>query len=241
MFSRDEDTRQIKRFLGAEPRVRGVNRHKSRRRKRSGYSHGHVQKHCGQAMRSKVYVTDSPAARFLFRVVALVMESRLRHRFFDPVRSLKGAGIHSGQEVLEVGCGTGFFTIPAGALVGDSGRIYAIDPQPLAIKGVAKKVRDAGLTNIRLIRTDATEAGLARSSIDLVLLFGVIPSPTLPLDRLLPETHRLLRSAGSLSVWTLFPWWSPASLARGGLFVYVGKKSGVHNFRKVDQERLVEK
>jgi hypothetical protein len=88
---------------------------------------------------------------------------------------------------------------------------------------------------------DATEAGLASSSIDLVLLFGVIPSPTLPLDRLLPEMHRLLRSAGSLSVWTLFPWWSAESLSRGGLFVYVGKEKGVHNFRKVNQGRLVEK
>jgi len=160
------------------------------------------------------------------------MESRLRRRFFDPVRALKAAGIQLGQEVLEVGCGTGFFTIPAAELVGDEGRVYAIDPHPLAIEQVARKIWDARLTNVRPIKTDATEAGLASGSIDLALLFGVIPSPTLPLDRLLPQMHRLLRSEGALAVWTAFPWWSPASLTRGGLFVYVGKESGVHNFRK---------
>ena len=164
--------------------------------------------------------------------MAPLMESPLRGRFFDPVRTLKGARIQSGQEVLEVGCGTGFFTIPAVELVGDEGRVYAIDPHPLAIEQVARKVRDAGLTNVRPINADATEAGLASDSIDLALLFGVIPSPTLPLDRLLPEIHRLLRSEGALAVWTAFPWWSPASLTKGGLFVYVGKESGVHNFRK---------
>jgi len=188
-------------------------------------------------MKWKVYVGDSAAARFLFRLMALVMESRLRHRFFDPVRSLKGAGIRSGQKVLEVGCGTGYFTIPAAELVGDSGRVYAMDPNPLAIEQVSRKMRDEGLSNIRPIMADATESGLVSSSIDLVLLFGVIPSPTLPLDRLLPEMHRLLRSEGSLAVWTLCPWWLPASLTKSGLFVYVGKENGVHNFRKVTRDR----
>lgn len=176
---------------------------------------------------------DSPIARFLFRLMAPVMESPLRRRFFDPVSALKAAGIQSGQDVLEVGCGTGFFTIPAAELVGEKGRVYAIDPHPSAIEQVAKKVWDAGLTNVTLIRADATEAGLASGSIDLALLFGVIPSPTLPLDRLLPEMSRLLRPEGVLAVWTALPWWSPASLTAGGLFVHLGGERGVHSYTKV--------
>jgi len=183
-------------------------------------------------MKAKVSLGDSPTAHFLFRLMSPVMESPLRRKFFDPVKALKGAGIRSGQEVLEVGCGTGFYTIHAAELVGNEGHVYAVDPHPLAIEQVAKKIRDAGLTNVRLIKADATEAGLASGIIDLVLLFGVIPSPTLPLDRLLPEMHRLLKAEGSLAVWTAFPWWSRASLTRGELFAYVGKESGVYNFQK---------
>ena len=183
-------------------------------------------------MKRKGSFGDSVTAHFLFKLIALVMESPLRRRFFDPVSTLNGAGILSGQKVLEVGCGTGFFTIPAAQLVGDQGRVYAIDAHPLAIEQVARKIQDAELANVRLIKADATEAGLASGSIDLVLLFGVIPSPTLPLERLLPEMHRLLKPKGALAVWTAFPWWSSASLTRGGLFAYIGKESGVHNFRK---------
>jgi len=175
---------------------------------------------------------ESAMAHYLFKLIASVMESPLRRKFFDPVKTLMGGGIRLGQKVLEVGCGTGFFTIPMAELVGDEGFVHAIDLHPLAIEQVAKKIKDAGLTNITLIKADATKVGLASDSIDLVFLFGVIPSPTLPLDKLLPEMHRLLKPEGALAVWTAFPWWSPVSLTRSGLFVYVGKEGGVHNFRK---------
>jgi ubiquinone/menaquinone biosynthesis C-methylase UbiE len=183
-------------------------------------------------MMTRALSGDSPIARLLFRAIALVMESPWRRQFFDPVGALKAAGIQSGQDVLEVGCGTGFFTIPAAQLVGEKGRVYALDPHPLAIEQVATKVRHVGLTNVRLIRSDATEAGLASATIDVALLFGVIPSPTLPLDRLLPEVYRLLRREGTVAVWTAFPWWSPACVAESGLFVYAGRSNGIHSFSK---------
>jgi SAM-dependent methyltransferase len=186
-------------------------------------------------MKTGVSFGASPVVQLLFRLGAPLMQSPLRRRFFDPVRTLLGAGIRPGQRVLEVGCGTGFFTVPAAQLVGDEGCVYAIDLHPLAIEQVAKKVRDAGLRNVSLIKTDATAAGLARGSVDLVLLFGVVPSPTLPLDRLLPEMARLLQPQGTLAVWTAFPWWSPAALTRGGLFACAGKESGVHRLTRGDR------
>jgi demethylmenaquinone methyltransferase/2-methoxy-6-polyprenyl-1,4-benzoquinol methylase len=107
-----------------------------------------------------------------------------------------------------------------------------MDPHPLAIEGVTRKIQAARLANVRLIRADATEAGLASGCLDLILLFGVIPAPIIPLDRLVAEIHRLLRLEGALAVWTALPWWSPASVTRSGLFVWTGKESGVHRFRK---------
>ena len=183
-------------------------------------------------MKKRGSFMDSRAAHLLFRLMARVMDSSLRYRLSDPVRILEGAGLGPGLEVLEIGCGTGFFTVPAAELVGDEGHIYAVDPHPLAIEQVTRKIQDAGLANVRLIRADATEAGLASGCVDLVLLFGVIPAPIIPLERLLAEIHRLLRVEGVLAVWTAFPWWSPTSLTRSGLFVWTGEESGVHNFQR---------
>ena len=179
---------------------------------------------------------DSRVAQLSFRLMARVMDSPWRYRLSHPVPILEGAGIRPGQEVLEIGCGTGFFTVPAAELVGDGGHVYAMDLHPLAIEEVTRKIHDARLANVRLIRADATEAGLASGWVDLVLLFGVIPAPIIPLNRLLAEIHRLLRSEGTLAVWTAVPWWSTGSLTRSGLFVYVGKECGVHNFRKATSD-----
>jgi demethylmenaquinone methyltransferase/2-methoxy-6-polyprenyl-1,4-benzoquinol methylase len=180
---------------------------------------------------------DSRAAHLLFQLMARVMESPLRYRLTNPVTILEGAGIQPGQEILEIGCGTGFFTIPAAELVGDDGRVYALDPHPLAIEQVTGKIQDAAVSNVSLIRGDATKAGLASGCVDLVLLFGVIPSPVIPLDRLLPEIHRVLRSGGALAVWTAFPWWSLEPLTRSGLFVCIGEETGVRNFRSATSDR----
>ena len=179
----------------------------------------------------------SKITHFLFKLmhpfIATVLESPLRRRFNDPVKTLKAAGIRSGQEVLEVGCGTGFFTIPAAKLVGDEGCIHAIDLYPPAIEFVEEKLRDAQISNVRLTNADAMDSGLPSSSFDLVLLFGVIPAPVLPLDKLLPEMHRLLKPEGALAVWTAFPWWSSISVTRSRLFTYTRRENGVHNFQKV--------
>jgi len=164
--------------------------------------------------------------------MSFVMESPLRRTFNDPVKTLKGARIRAGQKVLEVGCGTGYFTTPAAKLVGDSGLIHAIDVYPPAIDCVSKKIRDAHVTNVKLTNADAMDSGLPGSSFDLILLFGVIPAPVLPLDRLLPEMHRLLKPKGALAVWTFFPWWSPASVTGTRLFTYTSKENGVYNFQK---------
>ncbi len=151
----------------------------------------------------------------------------------NPVRTLRGADIQPGQTVLEVGCGTGFFTIPAAKLIGDDGCLIAMDALSDYIKQVSKKVQSAELKNVRVVKRDALATGLDAASIDTALLFGVIPFPALPLSRLLPEMHRVLKPEGRLSVW-LFPisGWVPNSIVRSGLFTYLNKHNGVYNYRR---------
>ena len=161
------------------------------------------------------------------------MESRFRHWLFDPMKTLRGADIQPGQTVLEVGCGTEFFTVPAAQLIGEQGCLMATDVLSVYIERVSKKVQTADLKNVRVVKGDAMDTGLDAESIDTVLLFGVIPSPALPLNRLLPEMHRILKPEGTLAVW-LFPisGWVPQSILRSGLFTYTSKRNGVYNYRR---------
>jgi ubiquinone/menaquinone biosynthesis C-methylase UbiE len=160
-------------------------------------------------------------------------DSPLRKRWSDPERIIQGAGVQPGQRVLEVGYGRGFFTLPLAGILGQSGYLYALDVTQAAVDYVTQKLAAAHLSNVRLFKANALETGLPDGAVDLVALFGVIPSPTLPLNRLLPEMQRVLKPDGWLAVWTAVPGWSPGAVARSGLFVYLGKFNGVHKFRRV--------
>lgn len=175
----------------------------------------------------------SKVLNLLFKPAGALMGSRLRAWLLDPMKTLRGADLQPGQTVLEVGCGTGFFTIPAARLIGERGSLVAIDALSGFVDSTARKVRDAGLTNVRVSKRDALETGLAAESIDTALLFGVLPYPTLPLSRLLPEMHRVLKPEGNLAVWLFpVPGWVPRSIVRSGLFAFSGKRNGVYNYER---------
>ncbi len=176
---------------------------------------------------------NSKILNLLFKPAGILMGSRARRWLMNPMKTLQGAGIEPGQTVLEVGCGTGFFTIPAAELIGDQGCLVAMDALSDYTNRVSKKVQSAGLKNVRVVKRDALDTGLDAANIDKVLLFGVIPFPFLPLNLLLPEMHRVIKPEGSLAVW-LFPvsGWVPKWILQSGLFTFVSRRNGVYNYRR---------
>ena len=175
----------------------------------------------------------SKLVNLLFKPAGSSMESGLRRLLHDPVKILHGADIQSGQNVLEVGSGTGFFTIAASQLIGDQGHLIAMDPLTDYVDRLNEKVEALGIRNVQVVRRDALKSGLEAASIDRVLLFGVLPFPSLPLSRLLPEMHRILKPKGSLAVW-MFPiaGWVPSSIRRSELFSFLHKRNGVYIYRR---------
>ena len=177
-------------------------------------------------------IANSSIGKLYIKVLTAGMESRFRYRFFGPLKILGGADILPGQTVLEVGCGTGYFTIPAAQLIGEQGCLVAMDVLAESVELVSKKVQIANLKNVCVAKGDALATDWDAESFDTVLLFGVIPAPMLPLPRLLPEMHRVLKARGSLAVWPPIPGWLPQAILNSGLFTLTGKRNGVHNFQR---------
>ena len=104
-------------------------------------------------------------SKFAFRTIVVIHDNPLLPLFNDPYKQLKAAGLKPDQKVLEVGCGPGYFTIPAAKIVGESGVVYAVDLNPYAIKHVQKKIAESGIENIQPMCTNASDTGLADKSI----------------------------------------------------------------------------
>jgi ubiquinone/menaquinone biosynthesis C-methylase UbiE len=130
-----------------------------------------------------------------FRAMALTFKIR---DFFKPRRDIvKEAGIRKGYSVLDFGCGSGSYVTAVAELVGKSGKVYALDVQPLAIKMVKKIASKNELTNVETILSDR-KTGLPNDSINVVLLYDVFHDLTDP-DGVLEELHRVLKPDGILS------------------------------------------
>jgi ubiquinone/menaquinone biosynthesis C-methylase UbiE len=143
----------------------------------------------------------------------------------DPYRALSDAGLRVGQTVLEVGCGPGFFTVPATRIVGGTGRVLALDINPYAVEHVKRKIEREGASNAEVMLADAAHTGLPGRSFDLVFLFG-LPRPVGDMGEIWNEMHRLLKPGGILSV-------EGRRLPPGGLFQPSGGKGQISRYLRI--------
>ncbi len=150
----------------------------------------------GQSAHSARTSTRMPD--FAYRIISLMHDNPILPIFRSPERLLAAAGLKTGQSVLEVGCGPGFFTIPAAAIVGAQGKIYAVDVHPAAIARVKKRLESGGIRNVTPILANASDTGLPDQSIDLAFVFGLLHVAG-GLEDVLSEVHRVLKPDGVLS------------------------------------------
>jgi len=73
--------------------------------------------------------------------------------------------------ILEVGCGSGFFTPILSKAVGLNGKIIAIDIQREMIEKLSCKIEKKGLNNVETFVGDIAESNLILSSIDLIFAY----------------------------------------------------------------------
>ena len=160
-----------------------------------------------------------------FKMMSLVHET-LYGLFRDPYEALNAAGLEPGQKVLEVGCGPGFFTIPAARIVGGKGSVRALDISSLAVERVQQKIKAKGMANAKTLLADAAQTGLPDQSFDLIFVFG-LARPTGEMGNILTELHRLLKPEGILSIEGR-PW-----IAAHELFEPLKRQGRISQFRKV--------
>jgi len=128
-------------------------------------------------------------------------------KWFEEVgeKSLRQVGIKKGDIVLDFGCGSGNYTIPAARIVGEEGRVYAIDKDRIDLSELMRKAESEGLKNIERMETSGElKIDLEDKSVDVVLLYDILHYYYFPRagDRrkLLCEVYRILKPCALLSV-----------------------------------------
>jgi ubiquinone/menaquinone biosynthesis C-methylase UbiE len=78
---------------------------------------------------------------------AFVLDNFIRRIFQNP-KKIVGEYINAGDTVIDLGCGPGFFTIDMAGMVGDKGRVIAVDLQKEMLAKLETKTRSKGVDHI---------------------------------------------------------------------------------------------
>jgi len=124
---------------------------------------------------------------------------KLRDIFFPKDRFIETLGIEEGMTVVDYGCGPGSYVKKTSELVGEKGKVYAVDRHKLAVRAVKERVRKYGLKNVEPILVEGYSCPLDDRIADIVFafdMFHMIEDPT----SFLRELHRLLRARGCMLI-----------------------------------------
>jgi ubiquinone/menaquinone biosynthesis C-methylase UbiE len=128
---------------------------------------------------------------FLFKVVDFVFP------YID--RRVGKFGIKDGMTVVDYGCGPGRYAMRFAEMVGENGRVYAVDIHELAIEAVNEKIRRDNLRNVEPILAQGYDSTLPDAVADAVCaidMFFIIKKPT----EFLTELKRILKGDGTLVI-----------------------------------------
>jgi len=95
-----------------------------------------------------------------------MLEDPARDAYQKPDEVLRALALRPGEAVADVGSGSGYFALRLAAAVGSSGRVYAVDVDPGMVRHLNKRVRDAGVDNVRSVLAAPDDPLLPDASVD---------------------------------------------------------------------------
>jgi ubiquinone/menaquinone biosynthesis C-methylase UbiE len=131
-----------------------------------------------------------------------------REARWDPPRFLSRLAIQSGQSILDLGSGPGFWSLPLAEIVGANGTIWALDVSQEMLDLLAQRNPPA---QVHLLRAELPQIELPASSLDWVWAAFVFHEVTPP-ETLASEMRRLLKENGTVAVLD----WRPDAVTEAG-------------------------
>ena len=125
--------------------------------------------------------------------------SEERHTLLRPGALLRKLGLMPGDTLADIGCGPGFFALPAAEIVGRHGVVLAADIQGDMLAALRSRVQEHELTNVRMVKTSETEIPLPDACADMALVAFTLHEVE-QRAKFLHRVRRLLKPEGRMVV-----------------------------------------
>jgi SAM-dependent methyltransferase len=112
---------------------------------------------------------------------------------------VQALNVQPGQTVCDMGCGNGFYTLKLAKLVGENGRVYAVDIQREMLGMLEAEAEEQKLENIETVLGTVVDPKLPVASMDLVLLVDVYHEFSHP-EQMLAAIRKSLKPNGRIAL-----------------------------------------
>ncbi|MFQ5913118.1 MAG: class I SAM-dependent methyltransferase [Nitrospinota bacterium] len=123
-----------------------------------------------------------------------------RYRNCPPFKTLRRMGLRKGMAVVDIGCGPGFWTLPAARIAGRESRVLACDISPKMLAAARYRASTDGVSNITFRKSTTYGVPFDSGCADFCLMNYVLHEVDEP-ARLLAEGVRMLRPGAFLAVY----------------------------------------
>jgi len=122
-------------------------------------------------------------------------------KFLNPSLVVAQAGLMQGQVVADLGCGNGFYVLPAAQLVGSSGTVIAVDVVENKLGATVSIANQFGYKNVKIVKADLEKPlmDVPENSCDMVIV-GNILHEVKQTDMLIRNMYRILKTGGRVMV-----------------------------------------
>ena len=120
-----------------------------------------------------------------------------RRKWQNPEAILASIGLKAGLIFMDIGCGGGFFALPAARIVGESGKVYGIDTNAESISELRELAGTEGLINLELTVGKAEDVVLCESCADIIF-FGIVLHDFADPAKVLQNAKKMLNPTGHL-------------------------------------------
>ncbi|MDR3610857.1 MAG: class I SAM-dependent methyltransferase [Ignavibacteriaceae bacterium] len=101
------------------------------------------------------------------------LDSKMRRWFQNPCKIL-APYIKEGMKVLDVGCGPGFFSIELAKMVGNNGKVFAVDLQEGMLLKLRSKIQGTPLEEIISTIKCESDKIIVPQKVDFILAFYMV-------------------------------------------------------------------
>ena len=127
------------------------------------------------------------------------LDNTERRKIMPAKEILMNLGLKEEDTFADIGCGIGYFSIPACKIVGEKGKVYGIDISDVMLHECKKKIDELEIKNMKLLKSTEYSLGIKPKEISFAFMCNVLHEIE-DKEKFIKEIKETLKEKGKLAI-----------------------------------------